>query len=194
VPRSAPTTDGHTPVRPRDRNRREKILRAAARLFRERGFHAVGIDEIGTAAGITGPGVYRHFSGKDELLVRVLEDATGRLWELGGDGEPRSLDDFVRAHVAFALEHGDAIELWERERRHLPDDAEQAQRRWQRRYVQRWADLLLEQRPDLTTDEARLTVLATLALIHSARSSRQTVPADRVASLLEDMALAALRA
>lgn len=184
-------------TRTRDRNRRDKILRAAARLFRERGFHAVGIDEIGTAAGITGPGVYRHFAGKDELLVCVLEEAAERVWDLDPlvpDERDATLEDHVRAHVAYSLEHRDAIDLWYRERRHLPPDAEQSQRRAQRRYVERWVELLLARRPELAAAEARVMVLAVLALLHSAGASRRGVDADVLAARLERMALAAFDA
>ncbi len=44
----------------------------AARLFAERGFHGVGVDEIGAAVGISGPGLYRHFAGKDAMLAELL--------------------------------------------------------------------------------------------------------------------------
>ncbi|WP_333753001.1 MULTISPECIES: helix-turn-helix domain-containing protein, partial [unclassified Streptomyces] len=52
--------------------RREQILKEAARLFAERGFHGVGVDEIGAAVGISGPGLYRHFPGKDAMLAELL--------------------------------------------------------------------------------------------------------------------------
>ena len=121
-----------TAPRSRDRDRRSKIVAAATRLFRERGFHAVGIDEIGTAAGITGPGVYRHFGGKDDLLTSVLETATDDLWtDLSPDDHP-SLEALVRSHVAYAVRHADAIELWYQEGRNLPAEARAAQRRLQR--------------------------------------------------------------
>ena len=59
--------------------RRELLLEAAAELFAARGFHAVGIDDIGAAAGITGPGVYRHFAGKQALLEVLCDRAMTRL-------------------------------------------------------------------------------------------------------------------
>lgn len=52
--------------------RRADILSAAARLFRQRGFAGVGIDDIGAAVGISGPGVYRHYSGKQALLAEII--------------------------------------------------------------------------------------------------------------------------
>ncbi|WP_200306169.1 TetR/AcrR family transcriptional regulator [Streptomyces adelaidensis] len=59
--------------------RREQILREAARLFAERGFHGVGVDEIGAAVGISGPGLYRHFAGKDAMLAELLVGISGQL-------------------------------------------------------------------------------------------------------------------
>jgi AcrR family transcriptional regulator len=52
-------------MRDADRSRKQRaILGAASELFAARGFAAVGIDDIGVAARMTGPGVYRYFPGK----------------------------------------------------------------------------------------------------------------------------------
>ena len=59
--------------------RRELLLQAAADLFAARGFHDVGIDDIGTAAGITGPGVYRHFASKQALLESLCDRTMDRM-------------------------------------------------------------------------------------------------------------------
>ena len=174
--------------------RRAQIIAVATKLFRERGFHAVGIDEIGTAAGISGPGVYRHFENKDNLLVSVFEEATDDLWsDLDPDEHP-SVEAYVRSHVAYALAHADAIELWYQEGRHLPRDAQRAQRRLQRRYVERWVDALRERRPELDDDEARVVVQATIGLIHSVTHAELAIDATTLRPILERMALAALLA
>jgi AcrR family transcriptional regulator len=175
----------------RDRDRASKILAVATHLFRERGFHAVGMDEIGTAAGITGPGVYRHFGGKDDLLVQALERATDELWAELEEGA--SLDAYVRSHVEYTVANRDAIELWYQERRNLPAEARAAQRRAQRRYIDRWVERLRAERPALSEEEAGIAVRAAIGLIHSnAHADRPADPAV-LAPLLERMALAALR-
>lgn len=178
----------------RTRDRRAQILAAAARLFRERGFHAVGIDEIGVTAGITGPGVYRHFAGKDELLVAVLEAATDDLWRDVDPSAPVTIESYVRSHVSYTVSHADAVELWYREGRNLPPAARSAQRRLQRRYVERWVDVLLERRPELGEEEARVVVQAAIGLIHSSAHSDRHTDADVLRPALERMALAALLA
>jgi len=56
-------------VNKRQPHRREQILDAAMELFHQKGYHGTGMDEIGDAAGITGPGVYRHFESKEQILA-----------------------------------------------------------------------------------------------------------------------------
>ncbi|MCM3501988.1 TetR/AcrR family transcriptional regulator [Microbacterium sp. P26] len=59
------------------------MLSAAARLFAERGFDGVTLGDIGEAAGVSGPAVYRHVSGKQALLGAILVDVSERLLEGG---------------------------------------------------------------------------------------------------------------
>jgi AcrR family transcriptional regulator len=173
-------------------NRRTKIIEAATKLFLARGFHAVGIDEIGAAAGISGPGVYRHFASKDDLLVAVFESATDDLWR--DDSAPQSLAGCVRSHVDYAIEHADAIELWYQEGRHLPTTARTRQRRIQRRYIEGWAAALREVDGQLTAVETDFRVRAAIGLIHSGARLDRNLDVGRLREVLERMALAALRA
>ncbi|MDQ1173679.1 AcrR family transcriptional regulator [Microbacterium testaceum] len=64
-------------------DRRAALLAAAARLFAERGFDGVTLGDIGEAAGVSGPAVYRHVSGKQALLGAILVDVSERLLEGG---------------------------------------------------------------------------------------------------------------
>ena len=59
----------------RDPDRAARILRASAALFYAKGFHAVTVDEIGAAVDATGAAIYRHFSGKDEILATLFDEA-----------------------------------------------------------------------------------------------------------------------
>jgi AcrR family transcriptional regulator len=51
---------------------RLRILQAAYRLFRQRGFTRVNVDEIAAAADVTKRTLYSHFESKDALLADVL--------------------------------------------------------------------------------------------------------------------------
>ncbi len=51
---------------------RLRILDAASRLFRERGFEAVSVAEVMAAAGLTHGGFYGHFGSKDDLIAEAI--------------------------------------------------------------------------------------------------------------------------
>lgn len=51
---------------------RRRILDAAGRLFRERGFESVSVAEVMNAAGMTHGGFYGHFRSKDDLIAQTL--------------------------------------------------------------------------------------------------------------------------
>ncbi|EFL02381.1 LOW QUALITY PROTEIN: TetR-family transcriptional regulator, partial [Streptomyces sp. SPB78] len=129
--------------------RRVQILREAARLFAARGFHGVGVDEIGAAVGISGPGLYRHFAGKDAMLAELLVGISERLLAGGrarlaaAEGPPEAvLDSLLAGHIDFALDDRALIVLHDRELARLRDEDRRRVRRLQREYVELWVDTL----------------------------------------------------
>lgn len=59
--------------------RAEAVKAAALRLFAERGYLATTMDDIGRAAGIKGPSVYKHFESKQTLLHTIMRDTMQNL-------------------------------------------------------------------------------------------------------------------
>ncbi|MEV5712733.1 TetR/AcrR family transcriptional regulator [Amycolatopsis mediterranei] len=53
---------------------RARLLASASRLFYAEGLHSVGIDRVIADAGVTRATLYRHFPGKDDLLVAYLAE------------------------------------------------------------------------------------------------------------------------
>ena len=54
---------------------RKRILGAAARLFRERGYEGIGVDAIMKEVGLTAGGFYAHFDSKETLFAEAIETA-----------------------------------------------------------------------------------------------------------------------
>jgi TetR/AcrR family transcriptional regulator, transcriptional repressor for nem operon len=52
---------------------RERIIKTAARLFREKGFDGIGVAELMNSAGLTHGGFYGHFASKSELAAKACE-------------------------------------------------------------------------------------------------------------------------
>jgi AcrR family transcriptional regulator len=69
---------GTARVRRRDRQR-NAILRAAARLFRERGFADTGMRDIASAADLSAANLYHYFDGKNDLLFYCQDRALDRM-------------------------------------------------------------------------------------------------------------------
>ena len=180
--------------------RREQLLEAAAVLFAERGYSAVGIDDIGAAAGISGPGVYRHFPSKQALLAALCDRALDRMLDGAqgistASGEPLdSLRALVDLHVAFAVDERALIAVWGRELPALSDDVRRALRRRMRAYEQPWQEVLACLRADLEPAEVAVVTGATLAMLNATALSTTGVCPERLAGLLRTMALAALLA
>ena len=178
--------------------RREQLLEAAAQLFAERGFHAVGIDDIGAAAGISGPGVYRHFPRKAALLEALCDRAMTRMLEGARDipvahADPHAaLEALVDLHVAFAVQERALIGVWVREARALSDDVRRSLRRRMKAYEQPWHAVLAQLRDDLGTAEVAVVTGATLAMLNGTALAAPAVEPDRLEVLLRRMALAAL--
>jgi AcrR family transcriptional regulator len=157
----------------RKSDRRLQLLSAAGRLFAERGFPAVRLEDIGAAAGVSGPAIYRHFPNKESLLVELLVGISTRL--LAGAREARSrgtgaaavLDGLIDFHLDFALGEPDLIRIQDRDLAHLPAAAERQVRRAQRQYVEVWVDVLRELRPELAEADARLMAHAVFGLLNS---------------------------
>ncbi|MEU1308094.1 TetR/AcrR family transcriptional regulator [Streptomyces cinnamoneus] len=60
---------------------RERLLDTAGRLFYTQGIQAVGVEQLVTEAGVTRATFYRHFAGKDGLVVAYLEARGARVEE-----------------------------------------------------------------------------------------------------------------
>jgi TetR/AcrR family transcriptional regulator, transcriptional repressor for nem operon len=70
---------------------RERILDAAAQLFRERGFEGIGVADLMKEAGLTHGGFYGHFSSKQDLMAQACARALTRsleVWNKRADAAP----------------------------------------------------------------------------------------------------------
>ena len=111
---------------------------AAAALGARRGFDAISMADIGAEAGIVGSGVYRHFDSKTAILVamadRVMDRLMSRSAEIiaAGLDEGQSLTLLVRDHIEVALTDRDALAVYHREVRTLPEDERRRLSRAQR--------------------------------------------------------------
>ncbi len=175
---------------------RRRFLDAAARLFAERGFHAVSIGELGTAVGVSGPALYRHFASKDAMLEEILVGTSEYLLRgLQEIAEARHASDeemlhrFVDFHVEFALTHREVIRVQDRELGTLPEAANRRVRMLQRQYLNLWVDVLSRLRPDVPISHLRVVMHAVFGILNSTSHNTEAVPSEDVRAILSDASL-----
>jgi AcrR family transcriptional regulator len=162
----------------RGKRRRDLILEVAAKLFAQNGFDSVSINEIGIAAGITGPAIYRYFASKEALLVSVYQRLYQRFGQgvqaiLSEDLEPwEALEKLIDLQVTLAVEETEKIRIVDDEGRHLPVKEAAEFRAESRRQLSVWIDVLGRARPDLRRLQCEMTVHALLAMINSVADRR----------------------
>jgi len=107
------------------RNTKEDVVRAAGRLFAERGYHGTSMRDLGSELGLLGSSLYSHVSSKQDLLVEVVEEGA-HLFEksaevaLTVEGSARDrLRALIAGHVDVLLDNIDVARTFLNEARVL---------------------------------------------------------------------------
>ena len=178
--------------------RDEQILDAAADLFLERGFNNVTLDEIGAQIGVTGPAIYRHFSGKDELLASLFDQAMDHLLLLVEESDETqepvaALESLIRAQVEFALTDRRLVCIYTREIQSLSEMWRRRHNRRQRAQIKRWVDTLKAVYPHRTKTELQRAAHASIGMALSvAQWPHEVLRAPNLDTLLYGMIHGAL--
>ncbi len=173
---------------------RERLLENGAALFAAKGFHGVGVEELGDSVGLTGPSIYRHFRTKGALLAEMLITVSNSLLEGANEviaenlNPVRTLSALIERHVEFALSHPDLIRVHERDFGNLEEEDARQVRRLQRRYVELWVAQIQLVRPKETTETARTMAHAVFGLLNSTPRLRSVQQRSEVAALMIGLA------
>lgn len=109
------------------RNTREDVVRAAGRLFADRGYHGTSMRDLGKEVGLLGSSLYSHVASKQDLLVEVVEEgarlfeaSAERALEIDGPASGR-LEALIAGHVDVVIENIDVARTFLNEARMLDD-------------------------------------------------------------------------
>jgi len=178
--------------------RRVALKNAAITLFASRGFTDTPLEDIGSAAGVSGPAVYRHFENKQAVLAAILVEQSTELLEGGRAvlaqdlGSEETIEALVEAHVAFSLRRAEIIRIQDHDLDKLAEGDRHTVRAAQRAYVEIWVDLLADLHPDEPAAARRTRAHAAFGLMNSTPYSAGRGQHTR--RVIERMTLAALRA
>ncbi|MFC5746571.1 TetR/AcrR family transcriptional regulator [Actinomadura rugatobispora] len=134
--------------------RRAQLVDIASRLFRERGYHHVGMRDIADAADIKSASLYHHFRSKTDLLQAIVESVSEDLiasqepFARAARDEGRSggelLAALLRRQIVYLCEHADALWVADREINSLPSEVIAKVQRSRRRYQRTIAALIAD--------------------------------------------------
>ena len=128
------------PVRPRE----AELHAVATRLFRQRGFHATSMRDLGDALGMNRGSLYHYITAKDELLwailTRALDLLEARVLPILESDTPAvdRLTDGIREHLRVAADHADELSLIQIEWRALDRTRQAEMIRRRDAYEARW--------------------------------------------------------
>ena len=104
------------------------MVKAAARLFSERGYHGTSMQHLGDALGLQRGSLYAHIGSKEELLFDVVEEGADRFLERGQEASELAgsatarLTALLVGHAETAAENLDSATVFLNEWRYLSED------------------------------------------------------------------------
>lgn len=179
--------------------RERQILETAAELFHEKGFHGATVDELGHRAGLSGPALYRHFAGKNEILAALFNLAMDELFGAAAQPErarpAEDLDRLIRHHVSFALGNRHLVNVYQREARCLVDPWRGQFDRRVKKYMHRWERHVARRFDQAIPADVSVATQACLGLIFSVTTWPGSVLQARgIDGLVVRLATSSLRA
>ncbi|CAL9579284.1 HTH-type transcriptional repressor KstR2 [Actinosynnema sp. ALI-1.44] len=128
----------------------ERLIGAATRLFADKGYDRVAVQEIVDHAGVTKGAMYHYFGSKDDLLQEIygslLRMQTERLEEIASGPGPvaERLHAVAVDVVVTTVENFDQAKVYFRSADQLPEQQRRAMRAERRRYHERFRSLVEE--------------------------------------------------
>jgi len=180
--------------------REEEILAAAARIFREKGYHGTSVRDIAESVGLLKGSLYHYIRSKEELLARLFEGAledTIRELETISSREARPSDrlrDMVSAYVRAVTDNIDAVSLYLREWRALPTPQLTRVRARRRAMRALFEDVIADgvRAREFATGDAKIAALAILGMcnwLYEWYRPRGRLDAEALATTIADQAL-----
>ena len=153
------------------------------------------VDDLGAAAGVSGPALYHHFDGKEallgEMLIGISQSLLDRASALATANPQDLLGALIAMHVDFAVEDRQLITVHFRELVNARKADRKRVRDLQNAYVDIWVDALMVVGRNLEPRTARTVVHAALGLMNSTPHSGR-LGRDEMSAILVSMTGAAL--
>ncbi|MDV3125926.1 TetR/AcrR family transcriptional regulator [Mycobacterium sp. 21AC1] len=180
-----------------DPSRRELLLEVAADLFLRHPYDSVTVQMICAKAGISGPGLYRHFQNKQALLIAVVETSLESLHQFArataeAEPDPRAaLNAMVDFHIRTVLVGPPTPLIFLKNEHAFPESDRRRIRREMNLYAEEWISTVSQLRPELSEPEVRLLTHAVFSMLNAVATLNKGLDHD---SIIKTMSTAAIQA
>ena len=184
----------------------ERLIDAATRLFADKGYERVAVQEIVERAGVTKGAMYHYFGSKDDLLHeiygRLLRLQTEHLEKIASSTGPveERLRDAAVDVIVTSIDDFDAAKVFFRSMNHLSAEKQREVRAERRRYHEKFRGLIEEGqrdgtfRDDVPADVATYYLFGSLHQLGTWYRPDGDIPAGRLAEHYADLLIHSLTA
>jgi len=159
----------------RNSNRKEDIIKIAAKLFSEKSFHDVKMDEIAEELGIAKGTIYLYFKSKEQLYLKILEDSHESIESIlereiaNDDPSPIKLKKVLSIIFSFYRRNLDVLKILSRDETHLIKEHFQFTELWRKRRLKLYEKILEKgiKEGSFSIQNTTLTALIIFGLVRS---------------------------
>lgn len=173
-------------------DRRADIVAAASRLIRRRGYPNVSMKDIAELVGISAPALYRHFTGKQQLLTAAISEGFAAAEHAAERSRGEGIEGIVAALARTAVDEKNLWMLLHRESRHLDQDDRDALADRFTALIELIASAISNICPHLNAGRTHMLSQAMLAVLSAPSQYGQTLSHKVLSSALSAAALRVL--
>lgn len=159
----------------RNSNKKEDIIKIAAKLFSEKSFHDVKMDEIAEELGIAKGTIYLYFKSKEQLYLKILEDSHESIESIlekeiaNDDPSPIKLKKVLTIIFSFYRRNLDVLKILSRDETHLIKEHYEFTELWRKRRLKLYEKILDKgiKEGSFTIQNTTLTALIIFGLVRS---------------------------
>lgn len=179
-------------------SRRELLLKIATDLFLRNPYDLVTVEMVCARAGISGPGLYRHFQNKQALLIAVVEAPLEHLYQTARviaeeEPDPRAaLEAMVKFHITSVVSAPPTTLIFLRNELAFPETDRRRIRRAMNLYAEEWITVVSPLRPELSDPEVRVLTQAVFSMLNSVAILNKGLDKQTIIKTMSTAAIQAL--
>lgn len=184
---------------------KQSIRLTAQKLFRERGYAAIGMRELAEEVGIRAPSVYNHYKSKDDILREICFDIADQFFKafdtavVAEEKPARKLKAVIKAHIGVIADNIESSEVFFNEWVFLEEPHLGKFKKLRYEYEMRFRDLIDKgiKRGDfkvVNTKLAAFTIFSALNATTELYKSNERLSREEIAESITNILLKGIKA